>query len=176
MCLARFRPLGPQGAHMRIVLNTLVFTHLTPGTSLFELLGILFEHFWGYLDFRSILGALWEAFGSPLGALGDPLGTLGDPLGGLWGPFGRPWGPLGTLGDPLGGLWDPFGRPWVPLGSPSAPFGSAWKLFGAILGSLASLLEPSWPPLGAFWDPSLFVDAFGTASLGIVRSAGRQVR
>ena len=66
------------------------FHFFTLGPHFFERRGILFEHFLGDFDFRSIWGAIWGALGGlwvPLGALGElfgsPSGALGDPLGAL---------------------------------------------------------------------------------------------
>ena len=52
-----------------------------------------------------ILGSLWVAFGSPLGAFWAP-----------WGHFGPPLAALGGLGGALGAIWvsllGGFGIPW----------------------------------------------------------------
>ena len=119
------------------------------------------------------LGSLLEASWAPLGASWGALGAL---LGRSWEPSGRSWGHLG--GDrskkrgspisvaPLECLESPLGPPKRPksfqnLGKINVCCFLAFSLLepswaildslGASWGSLGSLLEASWGPLGVSW-------------------------
>ena len=165
MCLARFRPLAPpRGPHGNRAKHMGFYTFDPLGPHFLSSWAPFLSTFGG----TSILGPFWEPFGRPLGALWEPLGTLGDPLGGLgdlWGPLGTLWEAFGTLWEALGAFGEPFGTFWGRLEALRANFGFLGLPFGAFLASLRCLLVSF-----------SFFDAFGTASLGIVRSVGRQVR
>ena len=119
------------------------------------------------------LGSLLEASWAPLGASWGPLGAL---LGRSWEPSGRSWGHLGGDLSKKGGVLISL-APLECLESPLGPFlrpksvqnlmkinvfcflafsllEPSWAILdslGASWGSLGSLLEASWGPLGVSW-------------------------